>query len=856
MTRSQRLMAWMRGHAIVTDTLGAAFILFMTTGINYTVQYNPGLLFNPSPAAQMIWSALLIAPMAFRRRFPQSSALAYAVLAVLQLVFGPSMQVSDLLSMVMLYSVIAYGGPRNTRKFIALATGVGLFAVCVIGWAMTVGAAFGTGADSRDGIATASPYHVVYEGKPLPRDGIDMLLQWLAFGTAAIAICLASTIVLAFWQRARLLTIRMMRERNIAIAEREDEERNIAALAERARIARDMHDVVAHTLSIIIVQSDGGRYAGTHDPAVARNTMETIRRESERALHDMNRLLGVFGGSPNAGYTDIDALVEQARAVASDAAITRRISGTPDPGRLGSEAGAAVYHVVQEALTNIRKYAGPRVHVTIDETWSDDGLRIVVDDDGRGASANADGHKPGYGLLGMRERIETVGGHVSSGPRIGGGFSVAAEVPFTAPAAESKTTSGIHNANKTDVGQADPGIAIATISPESEHAATNATNETTVAEPAARSAPSPKPPKMPSLKTLRDRLRSKPIAQADGPHGGSFNWVERLSRWTQRHYVAADTLTTLFLIFMFGLFPGQYGATGNGTSPVVPLLLFLEMLPLCVRRRFPEGAALVVACLSSMQLLLFGDVELPNVVSSLCALYSAVLYGGRHAWRWTGLAALFNALLFGGSVTVSQLGYPSTASALFRHRTVNQGDTLPTFTSAAFLGALYALLLFMTCVGVMAMALWTRSNDSNAMVLQAREEALLAQEAKQRVLAANMERDRISANIQAEVTATLNSVITQAADGVRMLDEAESHGLEPTPEAISAAFEAIGRQGRTALKRMRELLGVLRETGFSDDGHADDRHRPLLRPAASLDEQMRDSGLRPENKTGMESAAG
>ena len=198
MTRLQRLMAWMRGHAIVTDTLGAAFILFMTTGINYTVQYNPGLLFNPSPAAQMIWSALLIAPMAFRRRFPQSSALSYAVLAVLQLVFGPSMQVSDLMSMVMLYSVIAYGGPRNTRKFIALATGVGLFAVCVIGWAMTVGAAFGTGADSRDGIATVSPYHVVYEGKPLPRDGIDMLLQWLAFGTAAIAICLASTIVLAF----------------------------------------------------------------------------------------------------------------------------------------------------------------------------------------------------------------------------------------------------------------------------------------------------------------------------------------------------------------------------------------------------------------------------------------------------------------------------------------------------------------------------------------------------------------------------------------------------------------------------------------------------------------------------------
>lgn len=854
MTRSQRLMAWMRSHVIVTDTLGAAFILFMVSGINHTVQYNPGLLFSPPPAAQMTWSALLIAPMAFRRRFPQSSALAYAVLAVLQLIFGPSMQISDLLAMVMLYSVIAYGDPRNTRKFIVLAAGVGLFAVCTIGWAMTVGAVFGTGADSLNGIATTSPYHVVYEGKPLPRDGIDMLLQWLAFGTAAIAICLASTIVLAFWQRARLLTIRMMRERNIAIAEREDEERNIAALAERARIARDMHDVVAHTLSIIIVQSDGGRYAGTHDPAVARSTMETIRRESERALHDMTRLLGVFGGSPNAGYTDISALVEQARAVAPDTVITRRISGTPNPGRLGSEASVAAYHVVQEALTNIRKYAGPRVHVTIDETWNADGLRIRIDDDGRGASADMDGHKPGYGLLGMRERIEAIGGSVASGPRIGGGFSVEAEVPFAAPAAGPKTTDDTHNAYETGAERADQGFSIAAGFPESKRTETNASNPTTTIEPATQSVSSPKPPKMPSFKTLRDRLRSKPITQAYGPHGDSFNWVERLSRWTQRHYVAVDTLTTLFLIFMFGLFPGQYGSARGETSPIALLLMFLEMLPLCVRRRFPEGAALVVACLSSVQLLLFDNVDLPNVVSSLCALYSAVLYGGRHAWRWTGLAALFNALLFGGSVTASQFGYPSPANALFQRRTVNQSDTLPTLTSAAFLGALYALLLFMTCVGVMAMALWTRSNDSNAMVLQAREEALLAQEAKQRVLAANMERDRISANIQAEVTATLNSVITQAADGVRMLDESESHGLEPTPETISAAFEAIGRQGRAALKRMRELLGMLRETGFSDDEHADDKHRLLLHPAASLEDQMRDNGLRPENRTGTSSA--
>ena len=141
--------------------------------------------------------------------------------------------------------------------------------------------------------------------------------------TPIFEVCIISTVIVAFWQRARLATIRMMRERNEAIAARDQDERDIAALAERARIARDMHDVVAHTLSIIIVQSDGGRYAGTHDPAVARNTMETIRHESERALHDMQRLLGVFGGSPHADYNDIGNLVEQAQNVSPDIRIQR-----------------------------------------------------------------------------------------------------------------------------------------------------------------------------------------------------------------------------------------------------------------------------------------------------------------------------------------------------------------------------------------------------------------------------------------------------------------------------------------------------------------------------------------------------
>lgn len=106
---------------------------------------------------------------------------------------------------------------------------------------------------------------------------------------------LATTLVAALWQRARQHTIRMLGERNAAIAAREQEEKLIAASAERARIARDMHDIVAHTLSIIIIQSDGGRYAATHDVQLARSTMDTIRHEAEHAMHDMKQLLGVFG---------------------------------------------------------------------------------------------------------------------------------------------------------------------------------------------------------------------------------------------------------------------------------------------------------------------------------------------------------------------------------------------------------------------------------------------------------------------------------------------------------------------------------------------------------------------------------
>lgn len=124
------------------------------------------------------------------------------------------------------------------------------------------------------------------------------------------------------------------------------------------------------------------------------------------------------------------------------------------------------------------------------------------------------------------------------------------------------------------------------------------------------------------------------------------------------------------------------------------------------------------------------------------------------------------------------------------------------------------------CSATIALAYWTRSRGTNALVLLSREEALKAEQEQQNILAANIERDRISAAIQNEVSDTLVSVINQAIAGLRMFDEHQAQGEQPSSELISKAFHDIGSQGRDALHRMRELLSILRETGFSDGTNA------------------------------------
>lgn len=226
--------------------------------------------------------------------------------------------------------------------------------------------------------------------------------------------------------RTRQEYLQAVIERGRRIEEEATTKVALAASEERARIAREMHDVVAHGLTTMIVQADGARYAATARPEVAAEALEDIAEAGRDALKQMRQMLGLLrsdatGTAPAAGLAEIPALVDSPDVDSTLIGLDRPVS---------SSAALTTYRVVQEALSNVRKHAGPnarvRLSVTVDEDPDGD-IEVLVEDDGHGAAADDDGH--GLGLMGMRERIDAQGGTLEVGPRPGGGFRVHAKMP-------------------------------------------------------------------------------------------------------------------------------------------------------------------------------------------------------------------------------------------------------------------------------------------------------------------------------------------------------------------------------------------------------------------------------------------
>jgi signal transduction histidine kinase len=208
-----------------------------------------------------------------------------------------------------------------------------------------------------------------------------------------------------------------------------------AVAEERLRLARELHDVVAHSISVIAVQSGVGAHVAKTQPEEAAKALAAIEATSRAALIELRRLLGVLRqeGEPQGdlapvpGLADLDSLL--AEVAKAGLAVRLRVEGTPSPLPAGVDLSA--YRIVQEALTNVVKHAGPaRAQVMI--CYRDHEVTVEVTDDGRGVTApTSDGRaRVGHGLIGMRERVAVFGGDLEAGPRPGGGFRVAARLPL------------------------------------------------------------------------------------------------------------------------------------------------------------------------------------------------------------------------------------------------------------------------------------------------------------------------------------------------------------------------------------------------------------------------------------------
>jgi signal transduction histidine kinase len=217
-------------------------------------------------------------------------------------------------------------------------------------------------------------------------------------------------------------------------AERLERERahnmRLAVAEERARIARELHDVVAHSVSVMVVQMGAAREIMSSEPRTARATLRSAETTGRQALGELRRMLGILRATDERGALDpqprlahVDGLVEQARAAGLPVALT--VDGATRP--LPPGIDLAAYRIVQEALTNVRKHAGP-AHADVRVHYGDHELALDVCDDGRGPSRSSNG--AGHGLVGMRERVALYGGALEAGPGAHGGFGVHARLPL------------------------------------------------------------------------------------------------------------------------------------------------------------------------------------------------------------------------------------------------------------------------------------------------------------------------------------------------------------------------------------------------------------------------------------------
>jgi signal transduction histidine kinase len=362
------LRATLRRHPRMVDAgLAALLVLFNVAALE------PG----DGPVSFLCLLAVH-APLTWRRRWPVPVFWAVFGLAVLVAVavevrlegFYPESVIA-----VALYTVARYG-PR--RQLVPIVVAIGVPAVVALFW-----------------------------------NGPN----WTVAGFIGSA--LAATILLGLMVRTREAYLAELEERALRLERERDQRARLAVAAERARIARDVHDIVAHNIAVMVALADGAAFAAATSPERATDAMRHVSTTGRQALAEMRRLLGPLrdaddGRAPQPGLDDLDDLIARVRAAGVRVAVTRE--GTP--GDWGPGAGLAVYRIVQEALTNVLKHGGPRAAAEVRLRYEDGGVEVEVSDDGSPIAEARPGD--GQGVTGMAERAAAYGGDVEAGPRADG----------------------------------------------------------------------------------------------------------------------------------------------------------------------------------------------------------------------------------------------------------------------------------------------------------------------------------------------------------------------------------------------------------------------------------------------------
>ncbi|MFE9413139.1 sensor histidine kinase [Streptomyces sp. NPDC006704] len=397
MTLIDRARPWLRAHPLVLDAALAIGVLISMVIGSFADPHGPAgpTLGTRTPGARsLVLMALAALALVPRRRRPMAVLACTSALTMVELALGAPPAPVAMSAVVALYTVAAHTDRPTTYR-------VGVLTIAVLtGTAMLLG--------------TPPWYAQEHLG----------IFAWTGMAAAA-----------GDAVRSRRAFVDAIRERAERAEHGREEEARRRVAEERLRIARDLHDVVAHHIALVNVQAGVAAHVMDKRPDQAKEALAHVREASRSALDELRSTVGLLrqSGDPAAptepapGLAVLDDLLAGFRRAGLAVELART-----DHAPLPAAVDLAAYRVIQEALTNVRKHAGPGAKAEVSIVRVGPDTEITVIDDGTGAGAAGDGG--GHGLLGMRERVTALGGRCTAGPRYGGGFRVQAILPVTAPA--------------------------------------------------------------------------------------------------------------------------------------------------------------------------------------------------------------------------------------------------------------------------------------------------------------------------------------------------------------------------------------------------------------------------------------